>query len=56
MSVESKDLIKKLLVAEPENRLTGEQILKHGWFTNKLVKDFGGLKMMREWNSKRKLK
>jgi calcium/calmodulin-dependent protein kinase I len=56
ISEDAKDLIKKLLVAEPEKRLTGDEILQHGWFINKLEKDFGGLKMMREWNSKRKLK
>ena len=56
ISDESKDLISKLLVADPDKRLTGEEILKHPWFTNKLVKDFGALSKMREWNSKRKLK
>ena len=33
ISSEAKDLIEKLLVANPNERLTGEQIMAHPWFT-----------------------
>ena len=36
-SAEARDLIKKLLVVEPEERLSSEQILRHPWLQVKLV-------------------
>ena len=35
-SAEARDLIKKLLVVEPEERLSSEQILSHPWLQVKL--------------------
>lgn len=32
VSDEAKDLIKKLLVVEPQLRLSADEILQHGWF------------------------
>ena len=33
ISEDAKDLIKKLLVADPKKRLSAEEILKHPWVT-----------------------
>jgi len=35
VSAEAKDLIKKLLVVDPSQRLTAEQALKHAWVLTK---------------------
>lgn len=32
VSDECKDLIKKMLVIDPQKRLTAQQVLKHDWF------------------------
>ena len=36
-SAEARDLVQKLLVVEPEERLSSEQILSHPWLQVKLV-------------------
>ena len=36
-SAEARDLIQKLLVVNPEERLSSEQILSHPWLQVKLV-------------------
>jgi len=33
VSPECKDLIKKILVTDPDNRLTGQEAIHHPWFT-----------------------
>ena len=57
VSAEAKDLITKLLVADPEQRLTGEQIMSHPWILGQTQSvndsDIDILNMMRNWNSGR---
>jgi serine/threonine protein kinase len=59
ISNEAKDFISKLLVADPEQRLTGQAIMEHPWILGQTSvdqeKDSGVLEKMRDWNSKRKL-
>lgn len=54
-----KEIIKKLLVADPSKRMTCDQLLKHPWITgNKAARQESNvhiLAKMREWNSKRKV-
>jgi calcium/calmodulin-dependent protein kinase I len=57
ISTEAKDLIKKLLVVNPTERITAKQALKHEWFrvkssSKKLHKDFKS--ELSRHNSKRK--
>ena len=40
ISEEARDLIKRLLVVEPEQRLSSEQILRHPWLQVTLVEGF----------------
>jgi serine/threonine protein kinase len=52
----AKDLISKLLVADPEARLTGEQIMSHPWILGQSLStttDQNILRKMRDWNSGR---
>lgn len=57
VSAEAKDLITKLLVADPAQRLTGEQIMAHPWILGQTQSiddsDIDILNMMRNWNSGR---
>lgn len=57
VSAEAKDLITKLLVADPAQRLTGEQIMAHPWILGQSQSmddsDIDILNMMRNWNSGR---
>ena len=57
VSAEAKDLITKLLVANPAQRLTGEQIMAHPWILGQSQSmddsDIDILNMMRNWNSGR---
>eukprot|EP00624_Nannochloropsis_granulata_P005311 evm.model.NODE_37459_length_27832_cov_24.884413.11 len=61
VSAEAKDLIKKLLVVDPLQRLTAEQALKHAWVLTKdevLVKRdlTGTVEEMKKFNAKRKFR
>ena len=40
ISEEARDLIQRLLVVEPEQRLSSEQILRHPWLQVTLVEGF----------------
>ena len=54
ISEEAKDLISRLLVKDPEKRLTPDDVLMHPWFMKESkTKDIGAMKDMRAWNSKR---
>ena len=58
VSSQAKDLISKLLVADPAKRITGEEIAAHPWILGEGVKDKKGvnvLQKMREWDTKRKM-
>ena len=59
ISPEAKDFISKLLVADPEKRLDGEQIMSHPWIKGQQTKvkddNTNVLEKMRLWNSKRKV-
>jgi len=58
VSDEAQDLIKGLLVVDPEGRFTEDQILEHPWFTGDFTpkeSNFDELKLhMKEWDMKRK--
>ena len=58
VSSPAKDLVKKLLVVDPESRITAKEIQEHPWiqFKNVKIKDNDMMKSMREMNSKRNLK
>ena len=54
VSDEAKDIISKLLVSDPDKRITPDEFLAHPWITGEGKKtDIGGLKEMKAWNSKR---
>jgi serine/threonine protein kinase len=57
ISKEAKDLISKLLIAKPEDRLSGDEVKKHPWMEkfDELSSNIDVKKKMREWNTKRKL-
>jgi serine/threonine protein kinase len=57
ISQEAKNIIKGLLVVDPMQRISPEELLKHPWVLGEVVhkQDKDVLKKMREWNSKRKL-
>ena len=57
ISEEAKDFIRKLLVADPNKRITAAEIQSHPWITNqvKTGKQVNVLEKMREWETKRKL-
>ena len=58
VSAEAKDLIKKLLVIDPNNRITAKGIREHAWITGNYTKKNSNLNVlgaMREWNTNRKL-
>lgn len=57
VSKEAKDFISKLLVVDPEKRLSGADIMNHPWITSTGENASSGknvLESMRAWNSKRK--
>ena len=54
----AKDLIKKLLVADPDARIGGDEIAAHPWILGEGIQEEKGvnvLKKMREWDTKRKM-
>ena len=56
ISPEAKDFISKLLVADPEARMNGDQILSHPWFLgqqSQAVDNLNILAKMRDWHSGR---
>jgi len=56
ISPEAKDFISKLLVADPEARMKGDQIMDHPWILGHSMTtntDQNILRKMREWNSGR---
>merc|ERR1712087_59933 len=58
ISQDAKDLIKTLLVKDPKERLTAEEVLKHSWVVNEdqaADDDLGGqyVKQMSHWQSTR---
>lgn len=57
VSPEAKDLVEKLLVADPAKRLKCEAILDHPWIrgTAQLTSGVNVLDKMRKWNTKRKM-
>ena len=56
VSEEAKDVIRALLVKEPDKRMSPDEFLKHPWVTGTTAnKKNDSLEKMREWNSKRKL-
>lgn len=57
VSVEAKDFISKLLVADPSKRLKAEEIQNHPWIKKAKSSEQGVniLEQMRSWNTKRKL-
>ena len=58
VSDNAKDLISRLLVADPEKRLYGEDIAEHPWILGEgIAKNKGTsvLQKMREWDTKRKM-
>lgn len=61
VSEEAKDLIRKLLVVDPDKRLTADQAIRHPWFMkgdHELIERSleTTLKTMKTFNAKRKLK
>lgn len=59
VSPEAKDFIAKLLVVEPAQRMTSEEIRSHPWFTGNFStpagKTMNVLEKMKEYNTQRKL-
>jgi len=61
ISAEAKDFISKLLVVDPKERMSGEEIQAHPWFNGDFTspqgqgKELNVLSKMREWNTKRRL-
>jgi len=54
VSDDAKDIIKKMLQKNPDDRLTPDQFTNHPWIVNDAKKDtLNNQKEMREWNSKR---
>ena len=55
---EAKDLITKLLITDPDKRITAEEIRCHPWIDGTYKaskKNLNTLEAMKGWNSKRKL-
>uniref|UniRef100_A0ACB8F2A9 Uncharacterized protein n=1 Tax=Sphaerodactylus townsendi TaxID=933632 RepID=A0ACB8F2A9_9SAUR len=59
VSLNAKDLVQKLIVLDPQKRLTVQQALQHPWVTGKAAK-FAHMdstqKKLQEFNARRKLK
>ena len=58
ISAEAKDFIKKVLVANPANRMNAQQIKNHPWISGKVKvqpPSVNVLHKMRDWNTKRKI-
>ena len=43
MSEEAKDLVQKLLIEDPEQRITAADALQHAWFTQPANAQGGGI-------------
>ena len=58
ISVEAKDLVRRMLVVDPAKRLTADQILSHEWIISRAKRPDlpETLSKLREFNAKRKLK
>ena len=58
VSSHAKDLVRKLLVVDPESRIKAKEIQEHPWiqFKDVKIKDNNMIKSMREMCSKRNLK
>ena len=58
VSKEAKDLVQRLLVLDPQKRLTAAQVLKHTWITGGAADtDLGGVKdLLHKYNATRKFK
>jgi serine/threonine protein kinase len=57
-SEEAKDLIRRLLVVDPESRITRDEIRTHPWITGEYKqaeKPTNVLNKLKEWNTERKL-
>lgn len=58
MSLEAKDLIRKMLAKNPAVRLTASEVLQHPWTTGKIMsgaQTANVLEMMRMWRSEMKV-
>jgi len=57
VSKEAKDLIKRILVADPAKRISATEIQSHPWITGTAVveKPLNVLEAMRNWDTKRKI-
>lgn len=54
VSEDAKNVIRALLVKEPEKRMSPDEFLKHPWITGTNANtENNPLEKMREWNSKR---
>jgi serine/threonine protein kinase len=57
VSKDAKDIIKRLLVADPSKRMTCEELLAHDWIkkSSEQASNENVLAKMKNWNSKRKM-
>ena len=58
ISAEAKDLITRLLITDPDQRITAEEIRTHPWISGEHKaekKNLNTLEAMKGWNTKRKL-
>lgn len=57
ISIDAKDLVRKLLELDPKKRLTAKQVLEHGWMSNGSSTVLSAAQAsMRKYNASRKLK
>lgn len=57
ISADAKNIIKALLVVDPNQRMTPDELLRHPWVNGEISenKDKQVLEKMREWKSKKKM-
>jgi calcium-dependent protein kinase len=58
ISAEAKDLITRLLITDPDKRITAEEIRLHPWISGEhkaAKKNLNTLEAMKGWNTRRKL-
>lgn len=56
VSADAKDLVKKLLVSDPEKRIKAEELQNHPWIMGTNIKsDTNVLEAMKKWDTQRKL-
>jgi serine/threonine protein kinase len=56
ISVDARDLVSKLLVADPEKRLKANEVLSHPWFSRKEFKmPVDVIEKAKNWDTQRKL-